>query len=133
MNRRGYLRIAGLCVGLTAGCSSPRGGGVRQVGMTDSFAFEPPSVRVSVGTTVEWTNEGSVAHTVTAYEERIPDEAVYFASGGFDTEAAARGNLQAGLIEADESYSHTFETSGRHDYFCIPHEGSGMTGTVRVK
>lgn len=135
MNRRSYLRVAGLCVGLAAGCSSPSGNGseVRQVGMTDGLVFQPESVRIAEGTTVEWTNEGNAGHTVTAYEDRIPDAAAYFASGGFESEAAARGNLQDGLIEAEESYSHTFETTGQHDYFCIPHEGSGMTGSIRVE
>ncbi len=135
MKRRDYLRVAGLCAGFAAGCSGPsrNGDSSRAVGMTDGFVFEPESVRIAAGTTVEWTNEGNAAHTVTAYEDRIPDTAAYFASGGFETEEAARNNLESGLIEADESYSHTFERSGQYHYFCIPHEGSGMTGTIRVK
>ncbi|WP_241997224.1 plastocyanin/azurin family copper-binding protein [Halorubrum sp. SD626R] len=32
-----------------------------------------------------------------------------------------------------ENYEHTFEEPGTYEYFCIPHEGSGMVGTVRVK
>ncbi|WP_435120048.1 plastocyanin/azurin family copper-binding protein [Halolamina sp. C58] len=101
--------------------------------MTDDFAFEPKTVTVDTGTTVTWTNPGDVPHTVTAYEDEIPDGAAYFASGGFESERAARNNLKEGLIVPDETYGHTFEQSGTYGYFCIPHESSGMVGTVRVK
>ena len=31
------------------------------------------------------------------------------------------------------TYEYTFDTEGTFDYFCIPHESAGMTGTVSVK
>ncbi|QLG64062.1 plastocyanin/azurin family copper-binding protein [Halorarum salinum] len=31
-----------------------------------------------------------------------------------------------------ETYEHTFEVEGEYGYFCIPHEGAGMVGTVTV-
>ncbi|MFB6361496.1 MAG: plastocyanin/azurin family copper-binding protein, partial [Halobacteriales archaeon] len=59
--------------------------------------------------------------------------APYWASGGFETERAARENLAEGLIEAGGTYRRTFETAGEQPYFCVPHEGSGMTGAVSVQ
>ena len=100
--------------------------------MTDSFAFEPETVAVSPGSTVVWVNDGFMPHTVTAYESRLPAGAAFFASGGFETERAARNDVQGGLLDEGATYEHTFEISGSYEYFCIPHEGSGMTGTVRV-
>ncbi|AGN00474.1 plastocyanin [Salinarchaeum sp. Harcht-Bsk1] len=120
-----------------AGCSGDDGGGGggNTVEMTDSLTFEPGNLTVSTGTTVTWENGGTVAHTVTAYEDRIPSGATYFASGGYESETAARDGFRGGdaPIEADGSFEHTVDIAGSYEYFCIPHEGSGMTGTITVE
>ncbi|MDS0280889.1 cupredoxin domain-containing protein [Haloarcula onubensis] len=143
MDRRTILRVSGvtLAAGL-AGCGgsssadTPAGSGTENdtlVEMTDDLAFEPSELTVSVGDTVTWENTGSVPHSVTAYEDELPDGATYFASGGFDSESAARDNYPTeGAVGADETYEHTFETAGEFPYFCIPHE-SGMKGTIVVE
>lgn len=127
-----------LAVGL-AGCGGGDDGGAdgATVDMTDELVFDPGSVTVSVDDTVTWENTGTVGHTVTAYEDLVPSGAAYFASGGFDSESAARdgytgGEEASGTIPEGESFSHTFETAGTHEYFCIPHESSDMVGTVEV-
>ncbi len=131
MRRRQALRLVG-SAGLAglAGCLGGPGGPktVEMVGLE----FRPRRVSVPVGGTVEWVNESDIAHTVTAYGDRIPDGAAYWASGGFGGEEAARDDLERGLIGAGERYSHTFEAAGEHPYFCVPHEGSGMVGVVAV-
>jgi len=101
--------------------------------MTEGFAFDPETVTVPPGTTVVWTNDSDVGHTVTAYGSSLPAGGDYFASGGFDSERAARADVQGGLVDAGERYEHTFETTGAFDYFCVPHESTGMVGTVRVE
>lgn len=130
MRRRQALRALGAAaLGGLAGCLGDDGPKrVRMVGLE----FRPARVSVGTGATVEWVNDSDVAHTVTAYQSELPAGAAFFASGGFDTESAARRDLTGGLIAAGETYSHTFETAGEHPYFCIPHEGSGMTGVVVV-
>lgn len=103
------------------------------VEMTDELTFDPKTIEVSAGTTVTWKNTGSIGHTITAYEDKIPDGAAYFASGGFDSEQAAKdGYPTKGNVVAGESYEHTFETTGTYEYYCIPHELNGMVGTVKV-
>lgn len=101
--------------------------------MTDDWTFEPASVTVSAGDTVTWVTVGKISHTVTAYEDGIPEEAEYFASGGFESESVARTNMSRGLIVTDETYTHTFEMPGTYEYYCIPHESGGMVGTVHVE
>ncbi|MFB6156045.1 MAG: plastocyanin/azurin family copper-binding protein [Haloferacaceae archaeon] len=134
--------VAGL--GSLAGCSGGGGdGGETTAGggggsgttveMNDNLKFVPASLTVSVGDTVTWENVGSLGHTVTAYGEKIPDGAAYFASGGFDSEDAARNGYPDGDVPGGESYEHTFETAGTYEYFCVPHEMSGMKGTVVVE
>ena len=144
--RRALERIGALVVSVTvAGCSGNGGGdggggdgGPTLVEMTDELVYDPEEVTVSVGDTVTWETVGAVGHSVTAYEDGVPDGADYFASGGFDTEQAARdayvpGETDAGDVPSGESYEHTFDTAGTYEYFCIPHEGSEMVGTVVVE
>ena len=105
------------------------------VEMTDGLAYEPKQVKVEAGTTLTFENVGSIGHTVTAYEDKIPDGASYFASGGYDSEQAAKdayGNEQGGNIPKGETYEVTLETTGTYEYYCIPHEMNGMVGTIKV-
>ncbi|SDZ83459.1 plastocyanin [Haloplanus vescus] len=103
------------------------------VEMTDELAFAPKQIQVSAGTTVTWENVGAVAHSVTAYEGEIPDGATYFASGGAESEQAANDAYpDQGSIAQGETYEHTFETTGTYEYYCIPHEMSGMVGSIKV-
>jgi plastocyanin len=75
----------------------------------DEFAFMPSSLTVSTGTTVTWTNEQDVPHTVTADD------------GEFDS-----GNLASG-----DDYSQTFDTAGTFAYHCTIHPS--MTATITVE
>ena len=129
----------GTASGTATGTSSGGGGGgggggaTHTVDMTDSLVFDPADITIEAGDTVVWENVGTVGHSVTAYEENIPDGADYWASGGFDNEADARsGYPDRGDVPGGESYRYTFETVGTHDYFCIPHETVGMVGSVEV-
>lgn len=133
MKRRAFLATGSATV--LGGCTTlVSGNGDYDVGMT-SMAFEPETLEVEVGTTVVWQNTNSRAHTVTAYQDAIPDGAAYFATGGFDTEAAAREQWFQngdGRLYGGETFSHTVEVPGTYEYFCIPHESSGMVGTIEV-
>lgn len=60
--------------------------------MTDDLSYDPRSLTVEPGDTVVFETVGGGPHTVTAYEESIPEEADCWASGGFDSEQAARDN-----------------------------------------
>ena len=100
-----------------------------------AVAFDPAELTVSVGDTVAWSHAAGEPHSVTAAETALPDEASYWASGGFDSEEAAQTGWEEGqgYVAAGQSYVHTFETAGEHAYFCIPHEAAGMEGTVVVE
>jgi predicted lipoprotein with Yx(FWY)xxD motif/plastocyanin len=78
-------------------------------------AFDLEDIQVTVGTTVTWTNNHTVPHTVT----HDP------AGGG--TKAFDSGNLVASGAGA---YSYTFTQAGTYPYVCVYH--SGMAGTVTV-
>lgn len=71
------------------------------------FAFDPTDLRVSVGTTVTWTNHDPTPHTVTGHD--------------FDT----------GALEQNGSGAVSFDTPGTFDYFCAIHPT--MQGRVVVE
>jgi plastocyanin len=142
MDRRSFLAAVGTGAALgLAGCAdalpfeegNARGDNVVTMSID---SFRPEEITVTAGTTVTWENTSGHGHTVTAYEGGIPDEAEFWASGSFEGEQAARDGWESnngGVFYQGESYEHTFETVGTHQYFCIPHEDSGMRGFVRVE
>ncbi|MFB6127598.1 MAG: plastocyanin/azurin family copper-binding protein [Halolamina sp.] len=138
MNRRRFLAAVGTGATLSAaGCLGAAGSESDDydVGMT-AVAYDPVEVTVAVGDTVRWKNTSSRAHTVSAYEDRIPEAATYFASGGYDSEAGAREawtNDLGGALTSGDTYERTFEVAGSYEYFCVPHEQGGMVGTIVVE
>lgn len=127
MTRRLTLVAAVL---VASACSGDDG---RVVTLVPGQRFEPPTITIQAGETVAWPSDATDLHTITAYEESLPAGAEYFASGGAESEDAARGNIVAGLIEEGETFEWTFEVAGRYEYFCIPHEDQGMKGVVLVE
>jgi plastocyanin len=145
-SRRGLMRgVAGAVgagaaagAGTAVGSGEARGQATRTIDMTDALVFDPSAATIPPGTTVVWDNVGSVGHSVTAYEDDIPEEAEFFASGGFDGESAARssysaGDPDSGDVAGGETFEHTFEVVGQYDYFCIPHESAGMVASITVE
>lgn len=59
---------------------APMGNGTMDVRIAD-YAFEPDELHIRPGTTVRWTNEDPVVHTVTETEEDAEDTAESPASG----------------------------------------------------
>ncbi|WP_460562117.1 cupredoxin domain-containing protein [Halorubrum pallidum] len=140
MHRRRFLRRTGAVAGAgasagLAGCAGVGGEPGYDVGMLAS-AFRPTEVTIGVGETVVWENTSARSHTVTAYEGAIPDDAEYFASGGYESEEAAREAWSSdfgGRLESGDRFAHTFEVPGQYGYVCLPHETGGMVGTVVVE
>jgi plastocyanin len=74
------------------------------------FAFNPKTITVPVGTTVQWTNNGNAPHTVTSTS----------GSPAFDS----------GTLNSGDTFRHTFTTAGEFSYRCSIHPS--MTGKVIV-
>lgn len=135
MKRRTYLAtVAGTSAAL-AGCSLGSADDEDyDIGMS-AVAFRPVEAEATVGEPVVWKNTSSRGHTVTAYDGGVPEGATYFASGGYESESAAREAWRTGgdgTIVGGETYERTFEVAGTYNYFCIPHESGGMVGKVVV-
>lgn len=79
-----------------------------QIAMKD-MAFSPANVTVKANTTVTWTNDDTVKHSITSYDGHIPNSQ----------------DLSKG-----QSYSYTFTKTGTFKYHCGIHPN--MTGLVIV-
>jgi plastocyanin len=74
-----------------------------------NFAFAPPTLTVSAGTTVVWKNEDDSPH-------RIGDRT---------------GALKSAALDDGETFSHTFASPGEYPYICTLHPY--MRGKIIVK
>ncbi|WP_119391613.1 cupredoxin domain-containing protein [Taklimakanibacter lacteus] len=77
------------------------------------FQFKPKELEVKKGTTVTWTNDDAIEHSVTAGK---PGKAAQDFDSGFFTKGG--------------SFSHTFDAAGRFTYFCKRHPN--MQAAVKV-
>ncbi|MDQ3661216.1 MAG: plastocyanin/azurin family copper-binding protein [Actinomycetota bacterium] len=114
-----------------SGCSPPVEPGT--VLMAGGNSFTPAEVTVKAGENLEFKNDSGAAHSVTAYDDGVPEGGEYFSSGHFRDEEAARESVGASLIKPDDSFELTFDGPGTYRYFCIPHESQGMKGTITVE
>lgn len=71
-------------------------------------AYQFTNIQVKVGTTVTWTNQDNVPHSVT------------FKNGMKDS----------GLLSQGQSFSYTFNTPGTYQYYCTVHPYMVATVTV---
>lgn len=81
----------------------------------EGISFIPGDLTVEVGTTVKWTNDSSVIHTVTSGTDGTHDDI-----------------FNSGDMGPNDEFSYTFNEVGTFPYFCIPHVNQGMTGTITV-
>jgi plastocyanin len=75
----------------------------------DNFNFGPQALTVAAGTTVTWTNNDDIPHTVRAVD----------------------GSFHSKAMDTADSYSFTFTKPGVYSYFCSIHPK--MVGKVVVK
>ena len=88
-------------------------------------SFDPETVHIRAGQTVQWRNTALITHTVTADKSAAADP------NDASIPAGATA-FNSGDIPAGEVYSQTFTVPGTYKYFCTHHEGDGMIATVVV-
>jgi plastocyanin len=73
-----------------------------------NFTFGPQELKVKSGTTITWTNEDDIPHTL-----------------------VSPNNFRSKVLDTDGTYAFTFTTPGTYTYFCSLHPH--MTGTIVVE
>jgi plastocyanin len=75
----------------------------------DNFTFAPQRITVKAGTTVTWTNDDDIPHTVASKTKLFKSKA----------------------LDTGDKFSFTFTTPGAFEYFCSLHPH--MTATIVVE
>ncbi len=74
----------------------------------DNFTFAPQAITVKAGTTVTWTNDDDIPHTVTS-----------------------TGHFRSRALDTGDKFTFTFTTPGTYEYFCSLHPH--MQGSIIVQ
>jgi plastocyanin len=73
-----------------------------------NFTFAPQQLTIKAGTTIVWTNEDDIPHTI-----------------------VSPPNVRSKPLDSEDKFSFTFTTPGTYKYFCSLHPH--MTGTIVVE
>jgi len=98
MTARRAVLIIGVCFGGAFAAGSAPAPHVHTV-LIQGFHFQPDTLTIPVGDTVEWKNADIVAHTVTADDQ----------------------TFHSPLIQPNHSWKMVATKPGAHSYFCSPH------------
>ncbi|MDR4490250.1 MAG: PQQ-dependent sugar dehydrogenase [Candidatus Nitrosocosmicus sp.] len=85
-------------------------------GLYGENSYSPNPITIEKGQTITWYNGDSISHTVTS---------------GQDNDKDAGSEFDSGAIIPNQSYSLTFEDSGKYPYYCFYHPS--MVGEVIVE
>jgi len=84
------------------------------MGSGGNLIFDPSDVTIDAGDTVHFVNGMLPPHNIIVEgREDLSRESLMFTPG--------------------ESQDITFADAGDYNFFCAPHKGAGMTGTIHVK
>jgi len=114
--------------GITIGCPvRPRTSPVARADVklgSDSggLVFVPDSVTIKAGETVKFVNNAGFPHNIIFDEDSVPD--------GVNADSLSREDY---LNAPGEEYSVKFEKAGTYGYYCQPHQGAGMKGSITVQ
>ena len=76
--------------------------------------FDPPTVTIKAGDSVEWVNNKMAPHNIVFEDKSISGE-------------------RALMMTPGQSHAETFDNPGTYSYYCEPHRGAGMVGKVIVE
>jgi plastocyanin len=88
---------------------------VKIIGDEVKEPYIPGSIIIQSGDKVRWINTDVEVHTVTSGLESSTDKGKQYDSG---------------LLNADQTFEHTFDKPGTYNYYCTVHPI--MTGLVNV-
>ena len=83
------------------------------MGAGGNLVFEPNEITISAGDTVHFINEALPPHNIIV-------------------EGRADLSRESLMFSPGESQDILFADAGDYEFFCGPHQGAGMTGTIHV-
>lgn len=87
-----------------------------------SFEPQPNKITVAKGETIEFVNNKAFPHNVVFDEDNVPS--------GVNADSISHEDYLNG---PGEKVTNKFDTPGTYGYYCEPHQGAGMQGTIIVQ
>jgi plastocyanin len=115
-------RVSGGMNGLAAAAQSA---GLTVVKMTAHNTFDPATVTVAAGSSVNWVNDATAPQSATF-------NPTFATTDGDITLPPGATAFDSGMVGPGQSWTHSFTTPGTYKYACVPNEAAGMKGTVVV-
>jgi plastocyanin len=116
-----FLAGCGLS-GPAHGPASPNAGATVSMGFG---SFEPASIEIKAGQSVEFRNTAVITHSVTD-DPKLAEDAKDA------SEPAGAVPFNSGDIAPGQVFTQTFTKPGTYVYFCTHHEDEGMVGKIVV-
>jgi plastocyanin len=107
LNRLAFALALPICLAL----AGPAAAADWNVGVID-YEFQPAEQQVAVGDTVVW-NFSNSGHTATSQRGQAE-------------------RWDSGSVPGGQAFRHTFQSPGKYQYICTPHEAFGMRGVITV-
>jgi len=83
--------------------------------------FEPAELTIKAGDTVKWVNNKMSPHNVVLDSSKV------------EAAQATKLSHKNLLFSPGESFESSFPEAGTYSYYCEPHRGAGMVGTITVQ
>eukprot|EP01026_Neomeris_dumetosa_P019338 TRINITY_DN177_c1_g1_i4.p2 TRINITY_DN177_c1_g1~~TRINITY_DN177_c1_g1_i4.p2 ORF type:complete len:156 (-),score=24.15 TRINITY_DN177_c1_g1_i4:125-592(-) len=87
-----------------------------------SLVFVPAKASVKSGETITWINNKGFPHNIIFDEDEVPS--------GVDADAISQEEY---LNAPGETHVVKLTTAGTYNYYCQPHQGAGMAGSITVE
>ncbi|GIK97884.1 MAG: hypothetical protein BroJett029_20930 [Alphaproteobacteria bacterium] len=129
-NRRQMLAIGGGGLAALVAPRILRAAGVAEITMGGTARgehvwFTPAGLLVEAGTVLRFTNrDAGNSHTATCYHPDLFDRPLRTPAGATPWDS--------GFLLPGESFEVPMTVPGVYDYYCLPHEHSGMVGRIVV-
>merc|ERR1719235_2719072 len=86
------------------------------------LAFVPSELTIKSGEVIKFVNNVGFPHNVVFDEDQVPE--------GVSAEKISKEDY---LNAAGETYELKLDKPGKYSYYCEPHQGAGMKGTITVQ
>ncbi|WP_013321254.1 plastocyanin [Gloeothece verrucosa] len=87
-----------------------------------ALKFQPEKLTIKAGDTVKWVNNKLSPHNAVFDSAKVPGDV-----------SATKISHKALVFAPGESFTTTFDQPGTYTYYCEPHRGAGMVGTITVE
>jgi plastocyanin len=108
--------------------------GLAGTGLSVESLLTPTETRIKAGESITWTWNSAHCHSVTSADAGVFDSGFHYPTTPPESPQVLPGFFEYPILDDTPtlSFTHTFATPGSYDYFCVHHDGIGMSGVVVV-